>query len=67
MPVLYQGPFDLDVITKLRDGKTTMGGNHIREGVVISTLPFSLNNTDRKIAKMISPDYLLRKNGSEFN
>lgn len=35
VPVLYEGLFDIDVIAELADGPTTLGGNHIREGVVI--------------------------------
>lgn len=68
LPMLYQGPFDLAEIEKVRDGKTTISGDNIREGVVVT----SANQTahpkyGRRIAKFISPDYLTRKapKGSE--
>lgn len=37
VPVLYAGPFDLDVIQKFVDGPSTVAGaKHVREGVVIT-------------------------------
>ena len=38
VPVLYEGPFDIDTIRPLRDGKETVSGKglHIREGVVVT-------------------------------
>lgn len=38
-PLLHHGPYDLEKISALVDGKTKTGGNHIREGVVIRTEP----------------------------
>lgn len=70
VPTLYSGPFNLEEIIKVRDGKTYLGGAHVREGVVVRSV---INNEHpihgRKIAKMISPLYLLRKdkNATEFN
>lgn len=72
VPTLYRGPFDLSAIQAVRDGVTTVGGNHVREGVVVR----STDSNDhplhgRKIAKFISPAYMTRKvkNGeaTEFN
>lgn len=61
-PVLYEGPFDIDLLTKVRDGKTIIGGDNIREGIVVrSTVESPHHKYGRKIAKMVSPDYLLRK------
>lgn len=38
VPILYQGPYDLEKIKKFVDGPSTVqGANHIREGVVIKT------------------------------
>jgi RNA ligase (TIGR02306 family) len=56
VPVLYDGPFDLDALAKVRDGKDSISGTHVREGVVIQSA-----SPARKIAKFVSPDYLLRK------
>jgi RNA ligase (TIGR02306 family) len=69
VPLLYEGPYDPEVLVTHRDGKDTFTGAHIREGIVIK----SANPTGahiihgRKIAKWVSPDYLLRKGGTEFN
>lgn len=62
VPVLYRGPFDLAAIEAVRDGKTATSGDNIREGVVVtSMIPGDHPLHGRKICKMISPDYLLRK------
>lgn len=69
VPVLYQGPFDVTELEKVRDGKTVVGGENIREGIVVRALVESHHDHHgRKVAKMISPDYLLRKakNATEF-
>ena len=70
VPVLAQGPW-LEVERNLvyfRDGKTTLGGDHIREGVVITpTAERRHDEIGRVILKAVSPDYLLRKgNVTEF-
>lgn len=69
VPELYTGPYDKDVLTGIRDGKDTIAGAHMREGVVIKASPESMHlRYGRKIAKFVSPDYLLRrgKNATEF-
>ena len=64
VPVLYSGLFNMDNLIKARDGKTTVGGNNIREGIVVKAANTGNRHSmhGRKIAKMISPAYLLRKN-----
>jgi RNA ligase (TIGR02306 family) len=64
VPTLYSGPFDLLALTEARDGKTTVGGTNIREGIVVKSAESVAQHPvhGRKIAKMISPAYLLRKN-----
>ena len=62
LPVLYSGPFDLTEIIKVRDGKTTLGGDNVREGVVVTGVDYSRHPMyGRKICKFISPNYLTRK------
>lgn len=63
VPMLYQGPFDIEILRTLASGKTTLDADHIREGVVIRPQfeQYSEVTGGRKIAKLISPDYLLRK------
>jgi len=67
VPVLYRGPFDVEALKGHRDGKTVLGGGHIREGIVIRPAVEARHpRHGRKIAKWVSPDYLLRKNATEF-
>ena len=66
VPVLYRGPMNAAIIEPLADGKTTMGGDHIREGIVIKPVKERWNRKiGRTIAKLVSQDYLLRPGGSE--
>lgn len=71
VPELYQGPFDLEALIVYRDGKTVLGnGANVREGIVVRSADEVQHPIHgRKIAKMISPDYLLRKakDATEFN
>lgn len=69
LPVLYSGPFDLAEIEKVRDGKTAISGDNIREGVVVTSRDTSVHPVHgRRIAKFISPAYLTRsnKNATEY-
>jgi RNA ligase (TIGR02306 family) len=71
VPVLYDGAFDVAAIEQVRDGTSTLGGSHVREGVVVRAVNTIYHPVHgRRIAKFISPSYLLRKvkNGepSEF-
>ena len=69
-PVLYKGPFSLDVVIEKASGKEQVSGTeaHIREGVVIRPKVRSdLDMGGTKIAKYVSDAYLTRKNGTEFN
>jgi RNA ligase (TIGR02306 family) len=64
VPVLYHGPFDLDTLTAVASGPTVVDeGTNIREGVVIRSANERRSDVTggRAIAKLISPDYLLRK------
>lgn len=60
--LLYEGPYDPQIVAQLTDGLTTMGGSHIREGVVVNP---AYNRRDPVIGKVIlksvSENYLLRK------
>lgn len=68
-PVLYWGPFDLGKLTEVASGLTVLGdGEHIREGIVIRPEKETHSNIlgGRKIAKLVSDDYVLRQGGTEF-
>lgn len=67
VPKLYTGHYTPEIVAEYTTGKSTLG-DHIREGVVITT---PSNRSDprigRVILKSVSEDYLFRKNGTEFN
>jgi RNA ligase (TIGR02306 family) len=56
VPKLYQGPFSIEVMNKYTDGKDTISGTHIREGMVMVRASGGVKR------KSISQAYLLRKN-----
>ena len=68
VPILYRGEFSKEVVASYTDGLTQISsGNNIREGVVIRAFPDARTETgERKIAKSVSEDYLLRKGGTEY-
>jgi len=63
VPVLYRGPYDLGTIKVLSEGPTTLGADHIREGVVVKP---AAERTDPKVGrvclKYIGDPYLFAKN-----
>jgi RNA ligase (TIGR02306 family) len=67
VPELYYGKYYPELL-KLTDGKSIICPSQIREGIVIKS---SQEENDpkigRKILKSVSTDYLIRKNGTEFN
>lgn len=70
VPVLYQGAWNKDEALKLRDGNSTLFNGHIREGIVIKrtgSRRHTANSKEKDCLKWINPEYLLRKNGTEFN
>jgi len=69
VPRVYTGPFDLTALEAVRDGETMLGGTNIREGIVVRSATEARHAIHgRKICKMISEAYLLRKskNATEF-
>ncbi len=63
VPVLYQGPFDLEKIKEASVGRSTIpGANNIREGVVVRP---AVERRDpalgRVVLKFVSPEYDLSK------
>ncbi|GGT05145.1 MULTISPECIES: RNA ligase (ATP) [Streptomyces] len=70
VPRLYEGPYDLDKVLELATGRETVSGRqaHLREGVVIRPAAerYSPVVGGRAIAKAVSPAYLTRKGGTEF-
>ncbi len=62
-PVLHRGPYDLAAIKAVSEGATTLGADHIREGVVVKP---ARERTDPKVGrvclKYIGDPYLFAKN-----
>ncbi|GAA3830280.1 RNA ligase (ATP) [Streptomyces phyllanthi] len=70
VPRLYEGPYDIDRVLEVATGRETVSGRglHLREGVVIrpATERYSPVTGGRAIAKAVSPAYLTRKGGTEY-
>ncbi|GAA4926160.1 RNA ligase (ATP) [Streptomyces coeruleoprunus] len=70
VPRLYAGPYDVATVLELATGEETLTGRgvHLREGVVIrpATERYSPVVGGRAIAKAVSPAYLTRKGGTEY-
>lgn len=64
VPVLYEGPFDLQQIKQFVDGNTVVpGASHIREGIVITAVPERYErNVGRVQLKLVSNAYLEKDN-----
>lgn len=68
VPVLYKGPFSVDKLKSFAQGPTTLEKAHIREGVVVApTTPRVQGDIGNVMLKLISPEYLTRKSGTEYN
>ena len=71
VPVLYEGPFIMETIQKLSEGKTTVkGANHVIEGTVVKPIIESRTlQGKRKILKCKGADYMMwkeSKKGSDY-
>jgi len=70
VPRLYEGPYDIARVLEVASGRETVSGRelHLREGVVIrpSAERYSPVTGGRAIAKAVSPAYLTRKGGTEY-
>ena len=70
VPRLYEGPYDIDRVLSVASGRETVSGRelHLREGVVIRPAGerYSAVTGGRAIAKAVSPAYLTRKGGTEY-
>lgn len=68
VPILYRGPYSYNTIAELAAGKTALGNNHIREGVVARPIVERyVVGAGRVQFKFINEDYLTRKGGTEMH
>ncbi|MEU9991254.1 RNA ligase (ATP) [Streptomyces sp. NPDC048045] len=70
VPRLFSGPYDIGRVLEVASGRETVSGRelHLREGVVIRPAEerYSPVTGGRAIAKAVSPAYLTRKGGTEY-
>lgn len=63
VPMLHRGPFSLELANKLRQGDSLIGGQKVREGIVIKPIAEDKSWTGaRKVLKFINDTYLLKDN-----
>jgi RNA ligase (TIGR02306 family) len=68
VPQLFNGIFKYTNLEDLTNGKSILCPSQIREGCVVKMYDESNDaRIGRKILKSVSPDYLMRKNGTEFH
>jgi RNA ligase (TIGR02306 family) len=65
VPVLYRGPLDVALLTRLAEEDSVHGG--IREGVVVRPIVERVSMAVRCTLKVVSERYLLRKGGTEHH
>jgi RNA ligase (TIGR02306 family) len=70
VPRLFCGPYDIERVLEFASGRETVSGKalHLREGVVVRPTVdrYSPVTGGRAIAKAVSPAYLTRKGGTEY-
>ncbi|MET7391212.1 RNA ligase (ATP) [Streptomyces sp. NPDC005529] len=70
VPRLYEGPYAVGRVLEIASGRETVSGRelHLREGVVIRPAAerYSPVTGGRAVAKAVSPAYLTRKGGTEY-
>lgn len=69
VPVLYVGPYSKEIMIQHTSGLETVSGKHMhmREGVIVTPERERYEgNLGRVILKSVSPEYLARKNGTEY-
>lgn len=70
VPRLYEGPYAVGRVLEIASGRETVSGRelHLREGVVIRPAAerYSPLTGGRAVAKAVSPAYLTRKGGTEY-
>lgn len=68
VPVLYHGPFEPEKIEPLRNGKSAICPEQMREGIVIrARVERPERGCGRAVLKLVGEDYLLRKGGTEYH
>lgn len=67
-PLVYRGDYNLDRIKMLACGPTLLGGNHMREGVVIRPIRERIDSKlGRVILKFLNPEYETSKGRTDHH
>jgi RNA ligase (TIGR02306 family) len=66
VPFLYLGTYSPALISAMREGDSTVGGQKIREGVVLKDAYEKQSWNGRKVLKAISDSYLTQKGADEL-
>jgi RNA ligase (TIGR02306 family) len=70
VPVLFRGAYDEAALTALAEGVETVSGTgaNLREGLVVrpAVERYSEVTAGRAVGKLVSPAYLTRRGGTEF-
>lgn len=68
VPCLYVGPYSRQILETHRSGDSTIGGQKVREGVVLKSIKEeSTASLNRKCLKVISDAYYLGQDNTEFH
>lgn len=67
VPKLYVGPYSREKADELRKGDSVVGGQKVREGVVIKPTIESNSMIGRKVLKYINDEYLLKAENTDFH
>lgn len=68
VPVLYRGPFSEKIARELTKGNSVLAPTQkVREGVVIRPEVETKCHIGRKVLKLISDDYLLKEDNTDFH
>lgn len=69
VPLLYEGPYSLDTVMKLRDGSDSLSGTNVREGVVVRSTSERIDASIGRVQlKFVSDHYLCRRGKTtEYN
>lgn len=68
VPVLYRGPFNYEKAKALTEGDSVLCPEQkVREGVVIKPEHETYDHMGRKVLKLISDEYLLNKENTDFH
>ena len=68
VPLAYEGPYYESIMMEHTSGRSLVpGAGHMREGVVVRPVPEREDMDGRVVLKSVSPEYLTRKGGTEYN